>query len=138
MKLHRLLIICIGVVALGLSSCSVVERSSYNPDNVQLNIGMSDLEFLGETEISVEYRKYIGVIRAIDKINGENYDGAVIRRTQVKGCTDPTLQRATYKIFEEFPEADYVVISNQKRDITRLFLGSEVTVSAKVKAYKIK
>jgi hypothetical protein len=48
------------------------------------------------------------------------------------------LQRATYKIFEEFPEADYVVISNQKRDITRLFLGSEVTVSAKVKVYKIK
>ncbi len=127
----------IGVV-LTLSSCSVVKRSSYNPDKVQLNLGMSDLEFLGQTEISVEYRQYIGIIRTIDKINGVNHDGTVIRRTQVKDCIDTYLQRATYKIFEEFPEADYIVLSNQKRDITRLFLGSEILASAKAKVYKIK
>ena len=136
MKLHRLLIICVSVV-LGLSSCSVVERSSYSPDSVQLNLEMDDLEFLGQTEISVEYRQYIG-IRVIDKVNGEIYDNSVIRRTQVICCKDATLQRATYKIFEEVPEADYIVMSNQKRDITRLFLGSEITTTAKVKVYKIK
>lgn len=136
MKLHRLLIICVSVV-LGLSSCSVVERSSYSPDSVQLNLEMDDLEFLGQTEISVEYRQYIG-IRVIDKVNGEIYDNSVIRRTQVIGCKDATLQRATYKIFEEFPEADYIVMSSQKRDITRLFLGSEITTTAKVKVYKIR
>ena len=137
MKICKVLIVAIGVM-LGLSSCSVVKQSTYNPNSVELNLDMDDLKYLGDTEISVEYRTYLGFIRAIDVINGERYDGQVVKRAHVRGCSNAALQRATYKIFEEYPEADYLVVSRERTDISRLFLGSEIKSSAKVKAYKLK
>ena len=135
-------------VVLGLSSCSVVKHNTYTPDRVQLNLSMDNLEHLGDIEIGVHYSQYLGFIRVIDKINGVPYDGKVIHRANyigctgaanaVSGCSNTILSRALYKVFNEYPEADYIVISNEKCEIARLFLGSEVTVSANVKAYKLK
>lgn len=137
MKLFKLFIICIGTV-LVCSSCSVVKHHSYSPDTVKLNLTMNDLEYLGEVTISVQYSKYLGFIRHINTINGKSYKGDVIQQTSVCGCTDPVLQRAANKVFDVFPGAEYVVVSSERTDVTRLFLGGEVSVSAKVKAYKFK
>ena len=144
MKLHKLLIMCFCVV-LGLSSCSVVKHNTYTPDRVQLNLSMDNLEYLGDTEVGVKYNQYLGCIRVIEAINGRPYDGKVVNYTNcvgntsiVKGCANAMLGRALHKVFTEFPDADYIVISSEKSSTTRLFLGSEVTVSAKVKVYKLK
>ncbi len=144
MKLHKLLILSLCVL-LGLSSCSVVKHRSYSPDRVQLNLSMDNLEHIGDTEISVKYNRYIGIIRVIESINNTPYTGKVIYHTNisnitsaVSGYSSVVLNRALYKVFNEFPDAEYVVISNEKSQVTRLFLGSEVTVSAKVKVYKFK
>ena len=137
MKIYKLLILSVALM-LSLSSCSVVRQSTYSPRAVERNLCMADFEYLGETEISVEYRKYLGVFRTIDVINGENYDGKKVERMNLPGCTSLILNRASYKVLDEYPEADYLVVSRTQKRVERLLLGSEVKTSAKVKAYKLK
>lgn len=137
MKIYKLFLPSVALV-LCLSSCSVVRQSTYSPRAVEHNLCMEDFEYLGQTEISVEYRKYLGVFRTIDVINGKKYDGKEVVHTKLPGSTSLVLNRAAYKVWEEYPEADYLVVSRSQRSIERLLLGSEVKVSAKVKAYKLK
>lgn len=136
------------LLGLGLTvlccSCSVTKNRTYAPATSQLNIQMDDLRYLGETEISVDYRTYLGFIRVIDKLNGEDYDGAEIRLTDLKNGGSLTdglygrLDRAAFKVLETYPEADYFVVVNQSKHKTRLFMGAEVTETAKVRAYAFK
>ena len=137
MKIYKLFVLSIGLM-LCLSSCSVVRQSTYSPRAVQYNLCMADFEYLGETEISVEYRTYLGVFRSIDVVNGEKYDGKKTVYTKLSGCTSLMLNRAAYKVWEEYPDADYLVVSRSQRSTERLLLGGEVKISAKVKAYKLK
>ncbi|MBQ8367248.1 MAG: hypothetical protein IJX40_05875 [Alistipes sp.] len=136
------LFVILAVSVVGLASCSVVSHNAYKPDAVQLNLSMDDLEKLGEVEISVEYRTYLGFIRAIDTINGIPYDGKVHRSVAVPsylaGMVTAPLDRALYKVFEEYPDAEYLVISNATRQKEVLFLGGESVAKAKVKVYKFK
>ena len=137
MKIYKLFLLSVGLM-LCLSSCSVVRQSTYSPRAVEHNLCMEDFEYLGQTEVSVEYRKYLGVFRTIDVINGQKYDGKKVVYTKLPGCNSLVLNRAAYKVWEEYPEADYLVVSRSQRSIERLLLGSEIKVSAKVKAYKLK
>jgi hypothetical protein len=50
----------------------------------------------------------------------------------------PNLQVASYKLLEVFPDADYLIVANQSAEKYQLFLGSQVTAKAKVKAYSLK
>lgn len=105
---------------------------------------MDDLEYLGESELSVSYRTYIGFISVIDYINGEPYDGVehkYVRFGMQKGNDLKLygrLKRASYKLLEDFPDAEYYVVVRQTKSKTNLFLGGDVTVTAKVKAYRLK
>lgn len=137
MKIYKLLLLSVGLM-LCLSSCSVVRQSTYSPRAVEHNLCMADFEYLGETEISVEYRKYLGIFRTIDVINGQSYDGKTVERMDLPGCSSPILSRASYKVLDEYPEADYLVVSRTRKSIERLLLGSEVKTYAKIKAYKLK
>ena len=137
MKIYKLLILSVALM-LSLSSCSVVRQSTYSPRAVEHNLCMADFDYLGQTEISVEYRKYLGVFRTIDAINGETYDGKSYSYTMLKGTSSLVLGRAAYKVLDEYPEADYLIVSRQNKSVERLLLGSEVKTSAKVKAYKLK
>lgn len=137
MKIYKLLIISVGMM-LCLSSCSVVQQNTYSPRTVKHNLCMADFEYLGESEISVEYRRYLGFLRTIDVVNGEQYDGKKIVRTSLPGRKFHILNRAAYKVFEEYPEADYLVVSRQQKSTERLLLGAEVKTTAKVKAYRLK
>jgi len=135
----------LGVVLTALlASCSVTRNQTYSPSASQLNIQMTDLEYLGETEISVEYRTYMGLFRVIDRINDVPYDGVEIDHTTLQNGS-PTgiglcgrLNRAAGKVFEQFPGADYFIVVSQSKHKTRLFLGAEVTEKAKVRAYAFK
>ncbi len=127
-------------------SCGVTVRSSYTPTFTQLNIGMEDLEYLGETEISVTYDTYLLVFSKMRTVNGEDYDPAVIQYATLSASgMDRTfsklgrrLSRASYKAYEAFPEADYFIVTRQESRKTVLILGKEVESKATVKAYRIK
>ena len=131
-------------LTLGLASCSVSRYKSYAPSTTQLNIQMDDLQYLGETSISVEYRNYLGFISKIDKVNGELSTGDEVQTFPIfnnSGFADallPNLTKASYKILEEYPDADYFIVTYQKEEKHQLFLGSNVTSTAKVKAYSLK
>lgn len=131
------------LVAAVFTSCSVTRNTAYVPTTAQLNIEMSDLEYLGQTEISVDYRSYLGFISRIDQINGQPYDRVERQHANLNGyLTAPRLYnklgRAASKVIEEYPEATYFIVVRQQKHKTRLFLGAEVEVKATVKAYSFK
>ena len=124
-----------------LSACSVTRHRPYSMDGTRLNVTMDDLEYLGDTEISVDYRKYIGFISVIDAINGKVYDRVETKKLELSNVPEGLyryLDRASYKLVEDFPEADYYIVTMQKISRTRLFLGSDITVRARIKAYRFK
>ena len=139
MKLYRFLLLA--AVVASLSACSVTRHRPYAVEDTRLNLAMSDLEYLGESEISVDYRKYAGFITVIDSINGVPYDGVEIKSARIGNAPAGLygkLNRAAYKLVEDFPEAEYFFVVSQDKTITRLFLGSDIKVKARVKAYKFK
>ena len=136
-------IICGMALVLGLASCSVTRYKAYAPNTTQLSIQMDDLKYLGETTISVEYRTYLGMICVIDQLNNVAYDGAEVKEFPIinSGMTDkllPNLNKASFKLIEEYPDADYFIVVNQSEERNQLFLGSSIKAKAKVKAYSLK
>ena len=137
-------IICIAVLALGLSSCSITRYKAYSPSTTQLNLQMADLKYLGEVEISVEYRKYLGILTVIDNVNGKAYDSQDIKYFPIyssNGLTDelmPQLQMASAKVLEVYPDADYFMVTAQTKTKQQLFLGSNISAKARIKAYSLK
>ena len=131
------------LVAVVCTSCSVTRNRAYIPSTAQLNIEMSDLEYLGQTEISVDYRTYLGFISRIDQINGEPYDRVERQHANLNGYLSAPklynkLGRAASKVTEAVPDATYFIVVRQQKHKTRLFLGADVEVKATVKAYSFK
>ena len=132
--------------ALLLAGCGVVDRStSYVTGGNQLIIQMDQLEYIGESEISVSYDKNFGITR-IKQINGGDYDPAVKKYGEIgaKGCIFSKgtllkkLDRAAYKVYEDFPQAEYFIVVRQQSVTRKLFLGRSVEAKAVVRAYKFK
>ncbi len=140
------ILVLLAACVLVLASCSVSRIAVSSPDikRLELNITMDDLEYLGESEISVEYRRYLGFIRVVDMVNGKEKDKnetkvlTVSSNAFASGCFSGALGKAAYKLADEFPTADYYRVSSKQKQGTRLFLGGHYTVKAKVKAYKLK
>ncbi len=129
-------------VLLTATSCGTVSKSrSYSFDEVRLEMGMQDLQYLGEQEISVEYTQYLGFIKTFQKVNGETYDPVNKKElTMPRSCNfrNRNLDKAAYKLVEKFPEAVYFQIVFETKNVDKLFLGSVHKETAKVKAYKLK
>lgn len=144
--MKRLLIIVISVLT--LSSCSNYftfsekRSASLTPDFVRLDINMSDFEYLGKTEISVQSREYLGFIQVIDSINNRAYNYRDVRFTELVGPRDIKLsgemRRAAYKVIDEFPEATYYIVASDYKQIHRLFLGKQTIRRMEIQAYKYK
>ena len=134
------------LVALSISSCSNYytynskRTTSLTPDFVRLDVSLSDFEYLGQTEISVQTRKYLGVIQVIDSINNRLYNYRDVRLTNLQGKGDIRLsgemRRAAYKVIDEFPEATYYIISSDYAQVNRLFLGRRVNRRMEIQAFK--
>lgn len=139
--MKKLLIMIIGVMC--ITSCSITRHKATAIPDTTLDIQMSDLRYLGETEISVEYSQYLGFITSIDKINGREYDRKhtihfPLREGLLGGNTLlRNLDRASYRLLTRFPEADYYIVTQQSMTRDVLFLGSRVKAKAKVKAYSL-
>lgn len=132
-----------GFIAVALfASCGTVKNSSvFRPDNVRLEINMDDLNYLGETEVSVTYDTYLGIFRSIDKINGEDYNSLDKKKVSLNmqgGLLEGPINQAAYKVLETYPKASYFIPVCKTTVKNRLFLGSEVTVTATIRAYSFK
>ena len=127
-----------------LSGCCTLTKSKvFAPNQVKLNLGMDDLQYLGEAKIDVTYRTYLGFIKVIDTVNDEAYDRTNVKEvclySQIGAYPLSTeVNKAAYKLLEEFPEATYFQPVSLTKAKDRLFLGSKNRVEAVVKAYKFK
>ena len=140
MKILKFIAMC--AIALIVTSCgSVSKNKSYTFDQVRLEMGMNDLEYLGEADISVEYTSYLGLFKSIEKVNGEVYNPTHKKQLSVnKGFIfrNKKLDIAAYKLVEQYPQADYFQLVFETKDVDKLFLGSVNKEYARVKAYKLK
>lgn len=138
----------VAVIALLLSSCAVntsrnMRTGSLMPDVVRLDLTLDDYEFVGQTEIEVEYHRYLRWITYTNTINGQpvtnnkNYVDLQGRRS-VRLDGRGQLRKAMYKAYKEFPEADFLMPTMSTAEVQQLFLGRKIKVTAKVKAYKIR
>ena len=117
-------------------SCGTVQRNtpfSVLNTRLRLDMTMNDLNYLGESEISVEYNTYLGFISKIQKVNGEAYNPFHTRKLSI-----PTQNLAAYKVLEDYPEATYFQVIFKRSEKERLFLGSTKKTTAKVRAYSFK
>lgn len=129
-------------VLLTVTSCGSLTKSrSYSFNDVRLEMGMSDLQYLGEEEISVEYTSYLWCIKSFEKVNGEIYNPSNRKElTMPRSCNfrNRNLDKAAYKLVEKFPEAVYFQIVFETKNADRLFLGSVNKETARVRAYKLR
>jgi hypothetical protein len=51
---------------------------------------------------------------------------------------DKSMRRALYKVYAEFPDADYIHIVSTNVETHRMFLGRKVKKTSRVKAYKFR
>jgi len=127
---------------LGKFSHKTAPATSFAPGIVKLELTMEQFEYLGETEISVNHKTYLGIFSRLDSINGlpkEPHNKKFVKffgnhDIPVKG----KMKRAAYKVIEEFPNADYYIPVNYQKNVTRMFLGSSKTQKMTIKAYKLK
>lgn len=142
-KILLFMTLCVALLATSCSSQKQMYKGkelSLAPTEVRLDLDMSNLELLGETTIEVEYRKYLGFIRSIDTVNGKEYNRREKRSVSLNGKSyigvSGTLNRAKYKVVEEFPGADCYMPVYSTKDKFQMFLGSSTKATATYRAYK--
>lgn len=127
------------VVTLLLASCGTVRNDrTYGPEVNRFY--MNDLVYLGETEIEVSYSSYFGLFKKIHTVNGKEYDSSQKKHAYLDSESFKAfgLNKATYKVLEQFPEGRYFKIVRRTKTKERLFLGAETQVKAIVRVYKYK
>lgn len=128
------------VCALGLSSCGSSKQANvFRPNNIQLNLSMNDLNYLGDCQISVTYDTYLGFITKVDKVNGESYSSLERKKAEIQPMSGVLskgpIELAAYKVLEQYPNASYFLPICQTTTKTKLFLGTEKTVTATIRVY---
>lgn len=135
-------ILMLFVVLLGFSSCGTLTKNNSFSAKTELRMNMDDLVFLGESEISCEYDTYLGFIRQLSKVNGEQYvSGSTVKlnmHCQGLKLKGKGMQMAAAKLLKEYPQGRYFQIVMEKSETDVQFLGSTTKRSAKVRVYKFK
>ena len=115
--------------------------ASFYPNLVWYELTSDDMELLGEMEISISYRRYLGIFRVFDKINGEDVNRRVINTVSLYGDKNvplsPILKRALYEVHIQYPEADFLIPAFETEQKETMFLGRRVEKRAKIRAYKL-
>lgn len=140
MKLYKVLLTAVAVVC--LTACGTTRKSVPYSVGTRLELSMQDLQFLGESVISCEYDTYLGFIKHLRKVNGEDYvpgnDVKLNLPASAVSLYSKGMRIAAAKLLEKYPEAEYfqVVLDTKETDV--LFLGSSTIRTAKVRVYKFK
>ena len=131
-------IMIIALLALVATSCGTTTKMKSVTAPASLQISLDDLNYLGETEISVSYSTYLYIISSINEVNGELYSRGNNKVVTINGMYDPYLSKAGYKLLEMFPGADYFQVVYKEDVKHKLFLGNEIYSKARVRAYSFK
>jgi len=137
------------VLSLIFSSCAVTNLHNYNDtlrSRSYFELNLNDVQYLGETEISYEYSRYLFIGTRLISINGEFPDNSEKHYVEIptsvlgniRSIFEPNMKRALYKAYLEYPNADYIEITTTNIETHRMFLGRKIRKSATVKAYKYK
>jgi hypothetical protein len=148
MKYFNKIFILVCLVFTILSSCvsTNTSRSSrtatFFPDIVNFDLSASDVELLGEMDISVKYSQYIRFIKIFELINDQEVSKKNINSVITYGNKNlplsPVLHRALYDVYIKFPDADFTVPTFVIEEQQNLFLGKKIKKTARIKAYKLK
>ncbi len=136
-------------LAVLLSSCGIgtktqrsLRTTSFMPDYVELRLDMDDFEYLGSSEVSVTYNKYFGFITFLHEINEKEVARRNVNSIRTYGRTwlfvGPYLRRALYDAKLEIPDAEIFIPVTIITEEQKMFMGSLIKKTMKVKAYKIK
>ena len=140
-------LILVVVALLSMTSCGSSTHSSTTGLTPRLEMRMTDLQFLGETEISCEYTTYLGLFKRINKVNGEEYvpgndftvsKGSGLFNSLTSALKGKGMNLAAAKVLSMYPDATYLQVVIDTKKVDRMFLGSVTTRTARVRAYKFK
>ena len=145
--MKKLLIFASVLMMAFMTSCGSIKGYQKAPavsmtPEVRMNINLDDVEFLGETTITVNSRTYFGIFHRINKVNNITFDRR--RNTTVNLYGDlkmnipNDLKYAAEKVLTEFPDADFFSPGVYKEEVDRMFLGRIKTETMVIKAYKYK
>ena len=137
------------VLTIVLSSCAVTNSHNFGDtlrSRSYVELKLDDIQYLGETEISYEYSRYLFIGTRLISINGEFPDNSEKHYVEIptsvlgniRSIFEPNMKRALYKAYLEYPNADYIEITTTNIETHRMFLGRKIRKSAIVKAYKYK
>ena len=137
------------VLTIVLSSCAVTNSHNFGDtlrSRSYVELKLDDIQYLGETEISYEYSRYLFIGTRLISINGEFPDNSEKHYVEIptsvlgniRSIFEPNMKRALYKAYLEYPNADYIEITTTNIETHRMFLGRKIRKSATVKAYKYK
>lgn len=133
----------IAVFVLALQGCGTTTRNrTFSPELTQLHLLMDDLVFIGETEVEMSYSTYLfGLFHNIHTVNGKEYDATHKQITKLESRFFGglgKLDKATYKVLQDYPEARYFQVVRRTKVKDKLFLGNSVKETAIIRAYKFK
>lgn len=150
-SLRIVTIACVATASFLLTSCLGVRESTtvhdrpMNADAVRLDLKMDDFQLIGEENLNIVYRKYLGVssqglITLIDSINGAPVERRNIKTVRFNAISpfNTLLSRAMAPVIEKYPDADFVSPVYSKSESQLMFGGSKNKLSVKVKIYKFK
>jgi len=137
-----LIIVIMSACSVGQYNSNTVRTADFTPGIVKLDLTMNDFEYLGEVKVEVEYRTYFGSLNVYETINGEPYNRRVTRHVHFAGDRGIRLslpiQKATYKLIDKYPDADYYVPVFTDKQIEKMFMGSHTKEIVTFKVYKQK
>lgn len=131
-------IVIIVLLAFLVTGCGTTTRMKSVTAPAVMQISLENLNYLGETEISVSYSTYLYMFTSINTVNGEMFTPGNDRIVEINGLGDSYLNKAAYKLLETFPRADYFQVVYKEEVTHKLFLGDEIVAKARVRAYSFK
>lgn len=138
MKIRHIISFFAIVAALSLSSCTLQRMSiPVAPVNVQVNLNMDDLEYIGEIEGEAEQTYLLGVI-AIG--NRRNVDGILLspNGSSIQLPKRRGLANAYYDAFTSRDDIDFIMPVSVQSTANIMFLGAKEKVKVRAKAFRIK
>ena len=126
------------LLVVAFSSCTIHQKSIPSAAiNAQVNLTMSDLEFVGEVT-GTSFQSYVLFI----PYGGRKYHFAATTPQGLLGPTNIALSRgarnALYDALRQKPNADFVLPLSIETTRHQMFLGSKIEYTVRAKAFRIK
>ncbi|HOV11893.1 MAG TPA: hypothetical protein PLT47_01495 [Bacteroidales bacterium] len=121
---------------LSLASCTTIKKGTpVTPMNLQVNLNMDDLQYIGEATGTSTQNYLLGI-----PYGGRKHRTAVakISSLNISGLWNRGFNNAMYDALKSQPDADFVIPISFEETRDQMFLGSKRTLVIKTKAFKIK